>query len=301
MKSYMVFDVGGSSIKYALMDETGDILEKSSIVTPKDSIESFVELIGSITDNYKEKYDLYGVALSLPGTVNCVTGIIGGASAVKYIHGPNVKKIIEDRVKLKVEMENDANCAALAEGWIGAAKNYNDYLCVVIGSGIGGAMVLDKKIRHGKHLFTGEFGCMVMESTVENPLGSNWSVQAATYSLVKEVAKVKSVPMESIDGKEVFQLAEAGDREVLNILEEFYRKIAVGIFNLQCAIDPEIILIGGGISAREDIIDKINFYLKPLISQYAGLGVKIDKCKFENDANLIGALYHFLTFDGIFK
>lgn len=293
MNYYAVFDVGGSAIKYALMDEAGQFIEKSSTPTPKDGIELFMDTLVSVVKSFEKVYPLSGIALSMPGAVNVKTGIIGGVSAISYIHGPNIKKILEERTSLPVELENDANCAGLAEGWIGAAKDVSDYICIVIGTGIGGALVLDKKIRHGKNLHGGEFGFMIMEDYLEDK-GIMWSHLGATGALVRKVAKLKGMDPDSLNGKKVFEMTDNGDPDVQAEIQRFIKRIAVGIFNLQYAIDPEKILIGGAISQREGLIDQINEALSEMKNKIHRLPVKVERCRFGNDSNLIGALYHFL-------
>ena len=117
MNYYAVLDVGGSAIKYALMDEKGCFIEKSSLPTPKKSLTEFMDTIDAIVQNFKKSYLIIGLAVSLPGAVNVETGIIDGITALPYIHGPNMKKLLEERTGLPVELENDANCAGLAEGY----------------------------------------------------------------------------------------------------------------------------------------------------------------------------------------
>ena len=107
------------------------------------------------------------MALSLPGAVDSETGIIGGSSALDYIHGPNIKEELEKRLQVRVEMENDANCAALAEVWKGAASDVNDCCFIVSGTGIGGAVVKNKRIHKGQHLHGGEFGYMIADFNFE--------------------------------------------------------------------------------------------------------------------------------------
>ena len=294
MKYCAVLDVGGSAIKYALMDETGEFIEKSSVRTPKESIELFVDTVDSIVNHYKNNYPLSGLAVSMPGAVNVETGYIDGISALPYIHGPNIKSLLQERTKLPVELENDANCAGLAEGWIGAAKDVSDFICIVIGTGIGGALVLDKKIRHGKNRYGGEFGYMIMENYLDRPIGDTWSTVAATGGLVYQVAKRKGIPSRSLDGKKVFEMAEQGDKEVQEEVEKFIKRLAVGIYNLQYVIDPEKILIGGAISNREGLIEQINAKLSEMKYNEDSLAIRVERCQFGNDSNLIGALYHFL-------
>jgi predicted NBD/HSP70 family sugar kinase len=290
----MVFDVGGSSIKYSLMNEKGLFLEKSSLPTPREGLDTFIDTIDSIVKDFQAKHPLQGIALSMPGAVDIESGIIYGASAIPYVHGPNIKMLLQERTKLPVELENDANCASLAEGWIGAAKDISDFICIVIGTGIGGAVVLDKKIRHGKNLHGGEFGFMIMEDYLEQPLGASWSSLSATGGLIKLVAKRKEMDPGLLNGKKVFEMADSGDEEVQDEIKKFIKRLAVGILNLQYAIDPEKILIGGAISERQDIVDGINETLNQMKNNVYQLTVKVERCQFGNDSNLIGALYHFL-------
>src|SRR5699024_1216495 len=106
-----------------------------------------------------------GIAISAPGAVTD-GGMINGGSAIPYIHGPNIKAMIETRTGLTVHIENDANCVALAEIWKGAAKTKKDVAVVVIGTGIGGALVKDGVIHKGGNLHGGEFGYMILNPNV---------------------------------------------------------------------------------------------------------------------------------------
>lgn len=291
---YAVLDVGGSAIKYALMDEAGAFIEKSSVPTPKTSLTMFMDTVDSIVKGLQKGHVVKGLAVSMPGAVNVETGFIEGVSALPYIHGPNMKELLQERTQLPVEFENDANCAGLAEGWIGAAKDVNDYLCIVIGTGIGGAVVLDKKVRHGKNGFAGEFGYMMMEDYLGQQAGETWSSCAAVGGLITQVAKRKGLAPDVLTGKEIFTLAENGDPDILDEIDKFFRRLAVGIYNLQFIIDPEKILIGGAISHREGFVERINETLQQLKYDQEGLTVRVESCQFGNDSNLIGALYHFL-------
>ena len=122
----------------------------------------------------------------------------------------------------------------MAEGWIGAAKDVKDYLCIVIGTGIGGAVVLDKKIRHGKNGFAGEFGYMMMEDYLGPQTGETYSSLAAVGGLIKQVAKRKGIDPDALTGKMIFELAENGDTEVQDEIDKFMSDLlsAYIIYNL---------------------------------------------------------------------
>ncbi|MEH7545201.1 ROK family protein [Neobacillus vireti] len=301
MKAYMVFDIGGTYIKYAVMDETAKKLKSGKLMTPKDGLEIFLQTLQRIVEQYSDDFDLQGIAVSSPGSVNVKTGFIGGASAIPYIHGVNMAGLIKERTGLQTAIENDANCAALAEGWLGAAKGTDYYICIVIGTGIGGSIVLNQSILRGASLHGGEFGYMIMGAPFQEPLQGTWSFVASTNALVEEVKKRKSSGRGKLDGEEVFRLAGEGDSIAQECLAEFYKRLAIGIYNLKYALDPEKILIGGGISKRQDVIAGINRELKGLRNEISTLPIEVEACQFGNDANLIGALFHFLNDKGRFQ
>lgn len=297
MKYYMAFDIGGTNVKYAVVDESANIVEKGKFPTPKGKLDDLTSIIVNITNRFEDKYAFQGLAMSFPGAVNNETGFIGGISAVPYIHGPNIREILENKTGYMVSLENDANCAALAEVWKGAAKDVKDGLFVVCGTGIGGAVIKDRKLHTGKHLFGGEFGYMVVEKDYENETFEIWSNTASTAALVRRTADLKGISSEELDGELIFKLAEEGDEVCQKSVDIFYRNLADGIYNLQYFYDPEMIVIGGAISARKDLVLQLNKkidYLKTKVPN-SKLEINIEKCVFSNDANIIGAVYNFMN------
>ncbi|MEU2028348.1 ROK family protein [Micrococcus luteus] len=168
MKNYMVFDVGGSMIKFAVMTENGDFIEKGELPVSETEFTIFQESIVQTVLENKIKHQVAGIAFSCPGGVESETGIIGGSSALPFIHGPNFKEIFGTATNLPVELENDANCAALGEVWKGAAKTNENVLFTIIGTGIGGAVIKDRRIHKGANLHGGEIGYMVMQVVEED-------------------------------------------------------------------------------------------------------------------------------------
>lgn len=295
---YIAIDIGGSSVKAAIVTEEGNILEKSSFKGDKNNFENFKASMIDTVLRAKETHNIQGVAISAPGGVDSDTGIIGGSSALPCIHGPNFKKLFGEDLGLKAEIENDANCAALGEVWKGAAKDNQDVLFVVCGTGIGGAVVKNKLIHKGENLHGGEFGYSILEKKIVDGklVFGTWSHLGAMGALVKKVAEVTGEDPDILDGKEIFRRADEGDMVAITAIDEFYQYNAMGIFNIQYTYDPEKILIGGAISSRPDFIERINEKLDLIISTLTIAKVKpiLVKCAFENDANLLGALYNYL-------
>ena len=288
---FACLDIGGTSIKVALSDKDGNLIEKDTLY-PSHELKEFTNTIVNWVNGMKNQYDIKGVAISSPGAVDTNSGIVGGASAVSCIHGPNWKEILSERLNLNISIENDANCVALAEIFSGSAKEVNDILFVVCGSGIGGSIIKDKKIHHGKHLYGGEFGFMIMEDN--DGEYKTFSEVASTMSFVRKARK--HFKDESLDGKDVFNKAENGDEFCKEIIDRFYSELAKGIYNLQYMYDPELILIGGSISDRDDFVISLNEKIDNILEKIkiAEIKPEIRTCTHRKDANLIGALAHHI-------
>ncbi|UTI42880.1 ROK family protein [Niallia sp. RD1] len=284
--SLLVMDIGGSSVKFAVWEKE-QLVDKGSFVTPKTWDEMKQEMV-QLKGKMDAKYTIDGVAFSAPGAVNQSKGVIEGASAVPYIHHFPVFFELEKLLGCPISMENDANCAGLAEVWRGAAKGLQNVLFVVIGSGIGGAVIVDGKVRHGKHLFGGEFGYMLLKED------KTFSDLGTAVNMAKRYSKRMELETE-LSGKEVFELAEQGDEIAKEEVETFYHYLAIGIYNLQYSFDPEKIIIGGGVSSKEGLLDELNVHLAKVVesAKIAPFIPEVAICEFQNDANLIGAVYNY--------
>jgi len=291
MKKYLAIDIGGTFVKYGMISDDAKIQFVKKIKTPT----NLEDLLAFFTKLSTDNKDIAGIAISSPGAVSD-DGVIYGSSAIPYLHGPNLKKLISERTGYSVHLDNDANCAGNAEMWKGAGKDKKDVLVMVIGTGIGGAVFKNRELHRGANLHGGEFGYMLLTNNVTDS-NDIWSRVASTKALVKKVACLKRVNCESLTGEAVFQMAEAGDTEVQNVVNEFYHLLAVGIYNLQYIYDPEVILIGGGISAREDIVSKIDEQIDSILQKIDLAKIKptIKKCTFAQNANLLGAVYGFIS------
>lgn len=290
MDKYLAIDIGGTFIKYGIIKENAEILKKGKKPTPS-TLEELLEIVEELKEIDK---GITGIAVSAPGAVG-EDGIIYGTSAIPYLHGPNVKDLIIAHTNLPVYMENDANCAAYAEVWKGAAKGKENVLAVVIGTGIGGAVIKNGELHKGANLHGGEFGYMLMHPEIDKE-GNTWSWAASTLALVQKVADLKGVNKHELSGEYIFELAEDGDVICQKAIEEFYHLLAFGIYNLQYMYDPELILIGGGISAREDLIKEINHKIDNILKKVnpGGIVPVLATCEFRQDSNLLGAVYGFM-------
>ncbi len=280
---YLVIDIGGSSVKSGIW-QAGKLLAEEQAPSPANWEEMLAQLV-NLKARKSQDYPLKGVSFSLPGIVNKKTGILEGASSLAYLHGFAFREVVSQAMGLPVFMENDAKCAALAEQRYGVAKNKQNVLFVVIGTGIGGTIISDGQIRKGHHSFSGEFGMMLINGRDE------WALLGSAVHMARRVSVAKGLPETALSGREVFELAEAGDPLADQAVEELYHYLALGIYNLQYIIDPELIILGGGISAKTGLIADIERHLQLIMGygQRSPLFPKLAVCQFGNEANLIGA------------
>lgn len=285
-----VFDIGGTAVKYALWEKE-HITHQGNFKTPS-SWEKMKEQIKQVFDQLDQKAteSLNGATFSFPGAVYSEEGIIRGISAVPYIHNFPIKSELKKTLGVRIEIENDANCAALAEVWQGAASDVNHALFFVIGSGIGGAVIINRQLFKGRNLFGGEFGYMLLNDT------ETLSTLASPVHASKRYSK-KMGKEQSIDGKALFFRAENGEKEAQIEVDKMLNSMARGIQNLLVAFNPERVIIGGAISANNNFIERLNQKVnEKLTSVYAtDVKVPIVSCQFRNDANLIGAVAAFMT------
>ncbi len=295
---YLVLDFGGSSVKCAVMTEEARILEQFKVESKADSYLQWFERFSPQFERCNEKYAIQGIAISSCGAVDVDTGIIHGSSALPYIHGIDVRSLFEQKFHVPTELENDACCAALAEAWLGAGAQSEHFCTLVIGSGIGGAIVTNHLVQKGHNLHGGEFGYTVAYFSNGKPV--ILSEIASTQALVNCAAEALNIAPAELDGMEVFRRYNSGDEQIISVVENWFRYLAITIYNIQYTIDPERILIGGAVSKQQNFLTKINEKLNQLMSSIsiAQIRPNIQVARFGNDANLIGALKHYLDRQG---
>lgn len=291
----LVIDVGGTFIKYAVMNESAEIPERGKVPTP---LESHEEFISKLVEIYKS-VEVGGIAISLPGIIDSERGICITSGALKYNNGCNIVEELEKLCGVKVTIENDAKCAGLAEAKMGSLADVADGFVMVFGTGVGGAFIKNHEVHWGKHFSAGEISYTfenLSESEIK-PFGEMCGVPA----LLKSYAQIKNLSTDDVTGESFFRAVADKENDALACLDKFTRRIAVKIFNIQMMFDPEKIAIGGGISVQESFIAAIRsnvdkIYAEDLEEYEVEMPrAEIVQCKFLNDANLIGALMRWLA------
>lgn len=279
----IAIDIGGTTIKIATW--INQKLKMVFTIDTPDNLDTFYEELTDAVNEIKAKNKIDGVAISSPGAVNKKTGVIEGASALPYIHNFKIVPELEKKFGLPVSIENDANCAALAELVDGSAKGCSSMAFLVIGTGVGGSIIINNQIWHGAHLYGGEFGFMIID-------GQQLSALASPVSMAKRYNEKTG---KDFDGKTVFELADTDDLVAQEERGKLIHALATAIYNIQHSFDPEKIIIGGGISQNQELIPLLNDEISKIRNKLNIATVKpiLDICTLKNEANLRGAVADF--------
>lgn len=289
MKNYVSIDIGGTAIKYGVIAEDGRILIKDNMDT--EAYKGGPEILNKvfrIVESYLDKYKLDGICISTAGMVDIEKGeIFYSSPLIPRYAGTKFKKELEERFLIPCEVENDVNCAGLAERISGAAMDSKVTLCLTIGTGIGGCILIDEKVFHGFSNSACEIGYMKM-------FDSDFQTLGATSILSKKVAERKESSKEIWNGYHIFEEAKKGDSICIEAIDEMVEVIGIAIANLCYVINPQVVVLGGGIMAQDT-------YLKPKIEKAMQKNLlpsiaekmRLEFAKHKNDAGMLGAFYNF--------
>lgn len=304
---YVAFDIGGTSIKYGLVGDDGEILEKDKVPTPLEE-QAFLSTLSEKVENFREKYaDIRGIGISAPG-VPSKDGVMTLFGALTDLYGLPLQARLNELTGLPVAIENDANAAAIAEHWLGGAQDLTDYITIVVGTGLGGGIVQNGQVYHGAHGAAGEVGWPLYHG--RNRAGNlEWCSETFRSPTVLGLMRRYNKAMESFHKEEtddtpaVLALAESGDATAFNIFDEFVGDLAQNLLNLTAVYDPEAILIGGGISENPYFMDALQNKFAAFIERHEalsrlksyGLLGEIRRAELGNDAGMLGAAYIIKT------
>ncbi len=277
-KRYLTMDIGGTFVKYSLMDDGYRELEEGSERTKRDPEEFLAQLL-TIVARYRESAG--GIAACIGGFIDPATGENTDFSVGRNFVTYNLKREFEKASGLPVVLENDSNSAALGEMVAGAGKGLQNIGLITVGTGIGGAVVLNRRLVRGSHYKAGEAGFFRLGTGAG---GEPLEYAAATSRLVK---KVSAAVGGTVDGRYVFEHLD--DPAVDAIYRDWLAKLAVIVGNMAVLLDPEAVLIGGGVCRQERFIRDLR---AKVYSMYEHLEeyTRILACETGNLAGRIGAL-----------
>lgn len=291
MNKYLAFDIGGTKIKYGILNDNGDILMKDAIDSDARSIggNGIIEKIIFLIELYAHGDEISGVCISSHGMIDSINGVVLFADEhlIPGFTGMNIKEIIQSRTKIPCEIENDVNCAALGELWKGQNIKEEYVSMITIGTGIGGCLMLNGRIISGAAISAGEIGKMIIP-------GGRFEDIASTYAVSSSLERYLSLPEGSIDGKIMIREYLNGSPIFKSAINKMSDNIALGISNLCYTFNPGAVIVGGGIMERDDIFyDKINAGMKKYLNPHIKRNTKLYFASLGNDAGIVGAVRNF--------
>lgn len=297
LMKYLCVDIGGSSMKYCLMSEKTEILDKGKTsLKEASSVSDMVSVI-------KRQYEEYGrpeggIAISYCGELDASTGLLYNGGSYPFMASCNLKDILEKECQTKASIENDGNCAAIAELSSGSLKDCRNAFVLIVGTGLAGAVINDRTLYHGIHNYSGFLSFLAAD--LSKPFSLNniaARITSANY-LCRTYEQEKGLK-DQIDGELFFKYIDKNDHTAKKILEQYAQNLANVIFNVQLLLDVEKISVGGGVSIQDTFQKELKkayakiYETTPL--QYINPPkAELTFCTYHNDANLIGALIHHM-------
>ena len=296
-------DLGGTTVKIAYFQEDGTMLDKWEIPTVTDGggtqiLPDIARSIGGYLEG-RSREQIVGIGIGVPGPVDS-QGVVNKCVNL----GWGVFKVDQELSRLTglpVKAGNDANVAALGEYWKGGGQGCENMILATLGTGVGGGIVIGGQVLHGSHGSGGEIGHMVLDRTEKEPCGCGKYGCAEQYCSATGVIRLARRhlaatkrpstlrALEQIGCKDVFDAGKAGDPEALQILDKYYALLGEFLANLSSAIDPEVVVLGGGVSkAGQMLIDGVTPYFKKYVF-HAAADVRFVLAALGNDAGAYGA------------
>ncbi len=295
------FDVGGTFIKYSVINEKGEMLFKDKLPTPREKCKSeipklMVEKINDVSKYFK--IDAAGV--STAGQVDSENGeIIFASENLPGYTGAKISQYLREELNLHCFVENDVNAAALGEMWRGAARGKDSFVCLTLGTGVGGAIVINGELYKGIKGGAGELGHMIINEEGEDcGCGAKGCLErySSTSALIRNYNRALMNDgintKGDISGEKLMDLVKAGDSVASKVYKDFLNHLAVGITNIVHILDPGYVVIGGGISAQGEsfVRDLERAFRNKAMKSYSE-HTEILLAELSNEAGVYGAAY----------
>src|SRR3954464_3411696 len=263
-------DIGGTKVLAAVVDSTGTVVEVEHRPTPGHDVTLVEDTIVDLVQSFSRRHDVAAVGIGAAGFVDATRTVVMFSPHLDWRREP-LRARVAARVRLPVVVDNDANTMALAESRFGAGRGHRFVLCVTLGTGIGGALVLDNRVYRGANGMAGEFGHMqVVPDGHWCECGNRgcWEQYASGNALVRDARELvrSGSPMaprrrdlvdgnaDLLEGPQITDAAREGDPLSIELLADIGRWLGVGLAGMAAAFDPGCIIIGGGLSDAGELL-----------------------------------------------
>jgi len=303
-KVVIAFDLGGTNLRLAAVTAEGEIIFRTKRDTPKSTkadeiLQIIIECACECIDFLKNRFEIKMIAAAVPAAVNAKDGIVLKAPNIPCLDGFRFVEALSDILKIRVILENDANAAALGENWLGAAKDFESSICVTLGTGVGGGIIIDGKILRGVDGTAGEIGHICVEPFgALCGCGSNGCVEqyASAKAIVRLAGELgREFPKSYLRGKfdisaqEIYEAGKQGDKLALEVFRQQGFYLGIALANLINVLNPEVIVIGGGAAAGWDLfVPSLQAEINKRAYREPAERVKIFRAECGDDAGILG-------------
>jgi glucokinase len=296
-------DLGGTYLRVAAVDSVGRIVSRLRLKTPQtDNPQDIVRVLaGALTEVQREVNQIRALSIVVPGPIDAKAGKVVRAPNLPCLDGFDLAVTLADQLRLPVIIENDANAAAIGELWRGAARGCRTIVCLTLGTGVGGGIILDGKLWRGATNAAAEIGHMSIEPFGGAPCGCGsrgcLEVYASATAIVRMAREAKPhypasrlCTGDGLTAEVVYRSAKEGDDLAIEVFQRVGAYLGIGLANLINVLNPEMIVIGGGVANAWDLFDRD---MRQQVNQRAfplpGAEVKIVRAQCDDDAGLLGA------------
>lgn len=291
----LAIDIGGTDIKWAVMDDQLCAVRQGSMANHTASHDDVLQVICRLKLVIS---DIRGIGISVPGTIRAddPTGTVIGGGALPFLDGFALGKAVETETGVPTAVLNDGKCGVLGEYGAGSLKGCSSGVVLALGTGVGGGILLNGSVLQGFHCFAGEFSFLKVNMqgafSMENAIGGACSWLKLKHDILTEM-NLQDDP--KINGYKLFEWIEEGNAAAVRGLHQYARSVAELILQLEAVVDPEVFVIAGGISSRAVLIEAIQEETQKILDSIPYKQLPLPRIKgaaLGNDANLYGAAMH---------
>jgi len=307
-----------------MVDDEANLTASGKQDAPLASREEFVETIGRLYDRFSD--DIAGIAISIPGYIDPATGHLFGSGVYSALYGHGIVDMLKHRCPVNISVENDGKCGALAEAWKGALADCDDGVVIILGSGVAGGVIKNRRIHSGTGFSAGELSYLITKTDDYSIMGCAY-MQAGMLGMTYKICKAKGLDLSmqdsgnvleildeqlhprsvkpregrvqlKADGLQLFRWLEEEDEVAKRVYQEFIAALAIIVHNAQIVYAPNRIVIGGGLSLQQRIFTDLDTELGKRYESMqipAPLRAVVRKSRFLEECNLVGAMYHYLN------
>ncbi|MBU5465397.1 ROK family protein [Virgibacillus sp. MSJ-26] len=301
MKYFIGVDIGGTKVAIAVVSETGKILKQNVIPTELTILPK--EMIMKISNSIREilaqteivKNDIIGIGIGSPGPLDAKEGLITHPPNLQNWRNVPIVKWMKEWWSVPIILENDANAAALAEKWLGAAQDNQNFVYMTVSTGIGSGIIADGKIYHGASGNAGDIGHTVVDPSFGQCSCGQYGCLESIASGTAIAKRGSDILGKQVTTKDVFTLYDEGHLKIVAFINKVFKVLGVACVSIINTFDPEKIVIGGGVSQVEaPLFEMIRDYVRNYALNPNGRNTTIVKAELDQNAGVIGAAALYL-------